>query len=184
MKTYSVASAGLFCQFSGQHEPQPVYIYIDCEKETLSANYDSHIGGGCSSEEYHGHTQRFGTVPAISTEMNSFLKSEQVQQLANEIIDGYYSEWDGRNEVAKFTEDAQKAIKDLQQLIDNQNFTEVTYCTEDYMLADIPNTRDKRKLKKLYKEIVEQCETEFKEVEYELDCDEFIEKVIELNTKN
>jgi hypothetical protein len=184
METLKLRKCELFCQYSGQHEPQPVYIYIDCQKELLFASYDPNNDGGWTPEEYHGHTQRFAVEgQPISSEMNVFLQSEWIQMLAKLIIDGYNSVWNGSNYVAEFTESAKISIDFFQTLIDKEQFTSVNYCDSDYMLVDYPQSKNRAELSEIYKDIIEQCKKEFKEVVFELNEQEWIEKVIELNTE-
>lgn len=104
--------APLFEKYSGQNEAQPAYIELDCEDATLSAGTNSEIGSAVPLKVFHGQVQRFNIAPNLSSEaINSLL--EEVKPLAERIIDGYRSHWNGNNEVARFSDDAHAASTEL-----------------------------------------------------------------------
>lgn len=106
----------LHCHYSGQTFPQPCYIELDCKTETLSASYNAEVGNAIPFSVYHGHDQRWG-IPCLTADaVNEFM--EEILPLAQKIVDGYESIWNGHNHVADFTEDAQEAIEEIQSRCD------------------------------------------------------------------
>lgn len=108
---------GLHCRYDRQTSSQDCYIELDCKNETLSANYNSEIGNAVHFSVYHGHIQRFG-IPCLTNITVNNLMSE-IAPLANDVIEGYESKWDGNNHVAVFTDKAEKAIEKIMQICDS-----------------------------------------------------------------
>lgn len=92
----------LYEHYSGQTEPQPAYIQLDCREGTLSANVNGEIGNAVPFSVWHGHDKRYTvSFELCAKSINSVL--DYVAPLAQQICDAYESHWDGSNEVAKFT---------------------------------------------------------------------------------
>jgi len=111
----------LYCRYDGQSSPQDCYIELDCENRTLYASYNSAIGNSVPARVWYGHNQRF-TIPCLSGFAVNELMSE-IKPYANEICSGYTNHWNGHNYVAKFTEDAEKAIEELEIFLNNEDFS-------------------------------------------------------------
>jgi hypothetical protein len=106
----------LYCKYASQLNPQPCYVELDCDKETLSASYNGEVGNAVPFTVYHGHDQRWG-IPCLTADaVNEFM--EEILPLAQKIVDGYESIWNGHNHVADFTEDAQEAIEEIESKCD------------------------------------------------------------------
>ena len=103
--------------YDRQTSAQDCYIELDCESGVLSASYNSEIGNAIPFSVYHGHDQRFG-IPALLGDAANALMSE-IEPIAQRVVDGYTSEWDGNNNVARFTDDAKTAIEEIRALCDN-----------------------------------------------------------------
>jgi len=109
--------AELFCHYTRQTVQQPCYVELDCCSGTLTANYNAEIGNGVPFSVYHGHDQRWG-IPCLAAEdANALL--EGLAPLAQRVLDGYDSGWDGNNIVATFTDDAKAAIDEIEHLCTN-----------------------------------------------------------------
>jgi hypothetical protein len=104
----------LYCKYSGQTEAQPCYIELDCESKRMIASYNAEIGNAIPFSVFHGHDQRFG-IPCLTAKAANEIM-EHIAPLANRIIEGYSSEWDGNNNVAVFTDDAKEAIEEIENI--------------------------------------------------------------------
>ena len=101
-------------QYSGQSNPQPIFIELDCKSGTLRADYNGEIGNAIPFSVYHGHDQRFYIPLMTSNAINSLMA--EIQQLADNLVSGYASVWDGNNHVAQFTDDAKQALKEIEAI--------------------------------------------------------------------
>jgi len=107
-------SKKLYRKYDGQSDSQGIYIELDCKNETLSVSYNAEIGNAVPFSVYHGHEQRWG-IPLLTTDaINSLL--DEIEPLAERVVAGYESEWDGNNHVAEFDEDAQNALDEIEEL--------------------------------------------------------------------
>jgi len=106
--------ADLYNKYPGQSEPQGCYIQLDCEDGYLTADYNAEIGNAVPMNVYHGHVQRWGIPCLRSDEANKLL--DRLSPIAQRVVDGYDSDWDGNNMVAVFNEDAQKAIDEISSI--------------------------------------------------------------------
>lgn len=106
----------LYLKYSGQHSPQPCYVQLDCEAETLCAEVDGMIGPGTPFRIWHGRAIRWA-IPALTTEAAEALL-EEILPLAQRVVEGYECRWDGSNHVGKLDEDAQEAAEAIRDLCD------------------------------------------------------------------
>jgi hypothetical protein len=109
--------APCYAHYPGQTSPQPVYVYLDCADGRMGIESNAAIGGGAPMEVYHGHVQRW-TVQGgayISAQAAHELLDE-IAPLAERVMAGYSSEWDGSNHRASFTADAQTAIDEIDRI--------------------------------------------------------------------
>lgn len=147
----------LYCQYSGQFNPQPVYLVIDPEDETIRMNYDREIGGGVPDSVANGELLRYylDGVPAVA-EANDIM--EQVRPIAERIAAGHFVEWDGRNWVGSLSDEAREAEEELKEeleglsmSLDEQKVWDWEYCdmsTSDLDRGDVSD-------KELFEEVDE-----------------------------
>jgi hypothetical protein len=110
----------LFHQYENQLHPQEGIIGIDCRDGSLFADWDPEIGNAVPIDVWHGHIQWFEVTPYIRRDdLISLL--EEVKPYAECIIAGYESQWDGNNHVAKFSEDAELAMQELDEYLVKYN---------------------------------------------------------------
>lgn len=103
----------LYGKFQGQSRHQDAYIELDCENEYISADYSGEIGNAVPSKVYHRHILRFDITPYLNRKtIIVFLNS--ILPIAQEIVDGYDSEYNGHNNVGVFTDEAEEAITKLE----------------------------------------------------------------------
>lgn len=111
----------LYLRYRGQTSPQPCYVELDCESETLSAEVDGSIGPGTPFRVWHGRAIRW-SIPALTESAAEGLLLDLIP-LAQRIVDGYSCEWDGSNHVGKLTEAAAEAAEAIRDLCD-RNWSE------------------------------------------------------------
>jgi hypothetical protein len=111
------SQSDLFCHYDRQTSAQGCYVELDCKNETLSALYNAEIGNAIPFSVYHGHDQRFA-IPLLTVDAANRLMDE-IKPLAERVVGGYKSEWNGNNHVAVFTDDAQAAIEEITEICDN-----------------------------------------------------------------
>lgn len=95
-------------RYPRQTSVQPAYLELDCEAERLTADWDGEIGGARPMDVYHGHTRRYPIDPATTAGALNLLL-DAVAPVAQRVVDGYASEWDGNNNVAHLDGDAAEA---------------------------------------------------------------------------
>jgi hypothetical protein len=101
----------LFCHYARQTSAQSCYIELDCREGTLLATYDAEIGNAIPFTVYYGHEKRFG-IPCLTNDAVNQLMDSLVP-LAERVVAGYDSYWDGHNMVARFNGDAQAALEEI-----------------------------------------------------------------------
>jgi hypothetical protein len=108
-----VASNGdLYHQYPRQSNPQPCYVELDCRTGELTADYNSEIGNAVPASVYHGHTRRWA-IPILGADAaNELLQA--IAPLAERVLAGYDSVWNGNNLVAELTPGAADAIDRIQ----------------------------------------------------------------------
>jgi len=102
--------------YDRQTSAQPCYIELDCRNAQMSASYNAEIGNARPMSVYHGHDQRWQIPCLTASTANALLR--ELLPIAQRIVDGYDSRWDGNNNVAQFTDDAQAAQDDICAICD------------------------------------------------------------------
>lgn len=114
--------ADLLKIYPGQQDPQGTFVELDCKSGYLGADYDAEIGNAVPSDVWHGHTIRYA-IPLLRGDSANRLLAE-IAPLAQRVLDGYESEWNGNNTVGVLDEDAINAEREIREIID-------TYDDED-----------------------------------------------------
>lgn len=110
----------LHCWYHGQTSPQGCYIELDCRNNSLAACYNHEIGNAIPFSLYHGHDRRYG-IPCITADAANDLM-EELLPLAERVVAGYRSEWDGHNHVARLDADAIAAEEEIERMIAERDF--------------------------------------------------------------
>jgi len=114
--------APLYHRYPSQITPQPAHLELDCRHRDISADWDPEIGGGVPLTVWHRHVLRFPLPPEINqNSLDDLTGSPALSALAMRIFDGYSSEWDGNNHVARYTDDAIQAQDALTALCERYN---------------------------------------------------------------
>lgn len=106
----------LAVRYRGQNEQQPCYVQLDCRNGQLSASFNGEIGNAIPFSVYHGHDRRWGIRCLTADSANELLR--EIAPLAQDVLDGYSSEWDGNNNVARLTEQSQDAENKIERICD------------------------------------------------------------------
>lgn len=107
----------VYLHYASQINPQPAYIEIDLDAETIEAGTSGEIGNGVPAPVWHGVMRRIRIEADVDGDaLAAFLESEDVIALIQRILDGGKVEWDGSNYVGHLDEDATAAEDKLEEL--------------------------------------------------------------------
>lgn len=109
----------VYCQYQGQHQPQPAYIELDCRAGgELEADYSGEIGNAVPMYYWHNLAVRWG-IPAetTGTSLQTLFSDSDFLACCQSIVDGFDDRWDGSNWVGTYTENAQAAIEEAERII-------------------------------------------------------------------
>lgn len=125
----------VYCKYDGQFEPQPAFIALDIENETVTADYNGNIGGGCSSDVFHGRVLHFPINPMSLNTQIAELIDENLGDF-QKIIVGSEIVWNGNNYVGRFNEEAQRLIDkfEMEQVL--YTHSEISFFDDVYEAMD------------------------------------------------
>lgn len=106
--------AELHHRYPAQLRPQPVFVWLDCERTRMGAASDGEPSGNVPFSVYYRRELRWG-IPALKASAANRLLA-RLAPIAARIVEGYSSEWNGHNHVARFTEEANEAIVEIATL--------------------------------------------------------------------
>lgn len=106
----------VFCQYPGNFEAQPAYILLDCKEEKLYADHHHGDRYVVPANVYYGHVVRW-EIPADTSRRKIVKILKLIQSIAEEIIDGYATHYDGDNYYGQLSDEAEKARDEAQELI-------------------------------------------------------------------
>jgi hypothetical protein len=115
--------APLYLRYVNQTNPQPAYVKLDCDRAELNAVSDGLIGGGMEVEEYHKRTLRWDVCNNLTGSAVVELLDE-IAPLAQRVVNGYSSVWDGHNHVGRYTDDAAEAAAEIEKMCDESRYLE------------------------------------------------------------
>ncbi len=101
----------LYRRYHNESSPQGCYIELDLREGTLSADYDSEIGGAVPVAVYYGFDRRYG-IPALTGSAADDLM-RRIAPMADRILADWEEIWNGSNHVARLGDDAQDAEDEL-----------------------------------------------------------------------
>lgn len=104
-------------KYPGQFDIQPCYVELDIKNETLTADWNAEVGNAIPFSVYYGFEQRF-PIPCLKTRIVNDLLDE-IAPLAEIVIAGYESVWNGNNNIASFNDEAQGALEEIEQLCES-----------------------------------------------------------------
>jgi len=104
----------LHCHYRGQTNAQPCYLEIDCEQESMTCDYNAEIGNAVPGAVWHGHVRRYPIPCLLADAANDLM--DKALPLAERVLAGYDSVWDGHNHVARLGDDALAAEDALEHL--------------------------------------------------------------------
>ncbi|MDD4986406.1 MAG: hypothetical protein PHQ43_11600 [Dehalococcoidales bacterium] len=120
----------LYRHYTGQTEPQPAYIMLDCSVRTVWATYDPEIGGAVTSDVWHNLTRRYG-IPLLRASSANVLMRELAPLLAR-VCEGFSVYWDGSNIIGKFNADASAAEDEIYSILQDEEPDLMVYDAEDW----------------------------------------------------
>lgn len=116
IKIKLVTGNGLYLKYPVETSPQPCFVELDARTGALSASANAIIGSGQPMDVFNGHALRW-KIPALRTEIANALLAE-IAPLAERIVRGYESRWNGQSTVGHYSEDATAAIEEVERACD------------------------------------------------------------------
>lgn len=108
----------VYAKYKNQTESQSAFVELDLKNKLLSADYSSNIGSTIPMYVYHRHAIRFPILSQTTKDtINDLL--DEIEPLANRVLGGYESVWNGNNYVGKFTDDAADAIEIIERICED-----------------------------------------------------------------
>lgn len=111
---YVESDTELHHRYRGQTSAQDCYVWLNCKTSKLGVMRGAEIGSAVPFAVHHGHTQRW-SIPALKAKAANELL-EEIAPLAARVVAGYSSEWDGSNNVAELSDDAEAAREEIDAL--------------------------------------------------------------------
>lgn len=107
----------LYAKYSGQTNPQKVYIEFRPGEGTVTAGSDSEIGNAVPFSVWHGTVRRYH-LPVVPTPQAVNELMEELQPLLERVVAGFMEYWDGSNYVGRLTENTQAVEDEIRRTID------------------------------------------------------------------
>jgi hypothetical protein len=109
-------TTALHHRYPRETKAQRCHVELDCRTGDLTACYDPETGGAYPFAVHHGHVLRW-RVPCLRADAANALLVD-LEVLAQRIVDGYSSRWDGNNNVGSLNDDAHEAREAIEQEVD------------------------------------------------------------------
>ena len=102
----------LYCHYRGQNDPQPARLRLCCKSGTLLADYNPEVGPAMPADQWQGHTMVWSVPSDIGCrKLNQIMAA--TRPLAQRVLAGYASFWDGHNHIATYTGDGDAAAAQI-----------------------------------------------------------------------
>lgn len=111
--------APVLCIYPGQTSPQPAYVELDIENDSLTWDYNGEIGNAVPAAVWHGIRRRY-SIPSETkgVALATLLEDVAFRTLLERVLAGAETKWDGNNHVARLTQDAGDAEEEIERLIE------------------------------------------------------------------
>lgn len=123
----------LYCRFPTQTERQPCRLNFNPDLGLMWCDYAPSIGGGTTAERFHGMIL-YVEIPCINADAANRLM-EEAAGLAETVMDGWRSFWNGSNLVGQLNASAQAAFGEIERLCAEENFAEGDYLMPEQISA-------------------------------------------------
>ncbi len=134
----------LYHEYGGQCQPQRVYIEVDCDTETMGADYDAEIGGGVPASVWHHRVIRYYLPSPCITDFGINKIMEAIKPMVEKLLETYSCDWDGSNHVGSYDEDLASDIeREIEDLAVNTPWPLIVMDAGDYF-QDETNDMAKR----------------------------------------
>lgn len=118
-------------RYSGQVDPQPAHVEID-EDGTVTADYSGEIGSAVPMLVWHKRTLRVPVAAEVDcADLAAYLRGGGLP-LLQAIHNGHSVHWDGSNHVGALTDEAEQALEDLADGLQDLPTVEV-WTVEDWL---------------------------------------------------
>lgn len=120
----------LYNKYYGQCNPQDVYLEINSDYARFRSNAE--IGNAVTMDVWNGETVRIACPCFTASVANYWLENLEKEIIT--VMDGIEVEWDGNNHVGHLTEEAEGAVQEIDECLNN-NIQEGE-CVEDWDASD------------------------------------------------
>ena len=129
--------APLYHQYPRQCQPQPAYIELDCRGNgELMADWNGEIGNAVPMYYWHNLAVRWSVPCTTSGEsLHILFADDDFLTTCQRIVNGFEERWDGSNYVGRYSQDAEEAIEEAEQMIDNRLDQVEVWDVDDYLFA-------------------------------------------------
>lgn len=111
-----ISGTELYHRYPVETRAQPCFVELDARTGALTATHNGEIGNAVPEEVHLEHVLRWD-IPAMKEgPANALLAS--IAPLAQRVVDGYSSSWDGNDTVGEYTDDANEARAEIEALCD------------------------------------------------------------------
>ena len=114
--TYPDRDMPLYLHYSGQHEPQGAYVQLHPDGE-VEFGVNGEVGNAVPEAVFHSRIVRICGVDPYLTLKGIDKLHREIRPLLEEIAAGHSVEWNGNNNVGKFTDEADDARDRLDYLL-------------------------------------------------------------------
>lgn len=104
----------LWDRYPGQTSAQDAYVSLNCEAAILRAAVNGEIGNAVPFSVWHRLVLRW-SIPSLLPEVANELLRE-IAPLARRVVAGFEIQWDGHNNVGRYTDDADEACAEIEAL--------------------------------------------------------------------
>lgn len=126
-----------YCRYARQHEPQPAYVYLNCDTGKITADYSGEIGNACSPGVWHRRVLRWQIDPAANGRAVA-TRIEENLALFQSVLGGYTCKLDNQcNYVGHFTDAAAEAKIELGSQFETWETSEVDQGLVDAMVEGL-----------------------------------------------
>lgn len=107
--------------FPGQFREQNAFFQLDTQTGLIVAMHNPEIGNAIPFSVYYGFDRRYSFNPMLKMKTVNEI-GEKCLPLWQRVINGTEVVWDGHNNVARLTKDAQAAEDEIMEIIEAEEY--------------------------------------------------------------
>jgi hypothetical protein len=112
-------SAPLFCMYPGQNQAQDAFVYLDPSDKRIILDYTGEIGNAVPAAVWHNRIWTCA-IPNDLSQSGCRQLVDEIMPLVKELFsaDNFYIEWDGSNNVGRFSERGRALCESIIEICD------------------------------------------------------------------